>query len=111
MVELKMLDCLGVRPMIDGCAFCGDDKNIVTLSSSAGGFVCGNCYQNERLVDSKVISLIRMLYYVDISKITKLDLKDEIVEELDQFIDEYYDRYTGLYLRSKQFLKNLKKIG
>lgn len=111
MVELKLLDCLGVRPMIDGCAYCGNEKSIVTLSSSAGGLVCSGCYSNERLVDTKVISLVRMLYYVDISKITKLSINDKIVRELDQFIDDYYDRYTGLYLKSKQFLKNLSKIG
>lgn len=111
MVELKLLDALGVRPMIDGCAYCGSDKAIITLSSSAGGLVCQNCYTNERMVSNKVIQLVRMLYYVDISKITKLSLKQDLVKELDQFIDDYYDRYTGLYLKSKQFLKNLNKIG
>lgn len=110
-VELKMLDCLGVRPMIDGCAYCGDEKHIVTLSSSAGGLVCMNCHSNEKIVDSKVIQLIRMLYYVDIAKISKLDLPESIVRELDCFIDDYYDRYTGLYLKSKQFLRKLSKIG
>lgn len=110
-VELKLLDALGVRPMIDGCAYCGNDKAIVTVSSSAGGLVCGNCHTNEAIVSPKVIQLLRMFYYVDISKITKLSLKNDVVKELDRFIDDYYERYTGIYLKSKQFLKNLNKIG
>lgn len=109
-LELKLLDSLGVRPMIDGCAYCGSDKLIVTLNSSSGGFVCQNCYHNEKIVDHKTIKLIRMFYYLDISKISKLSVSKEIKKELQEFIDDYYDRYTGLYLRSKQFLKNLNKI-
>ena len=33
-VELKLLDYLGVKPMIDGCSICGSDKNIVTANGS-----------------------------------------------------------------------------
>ena len=31
-------------------------------------------------------------------------------KEIDTFINDYYDRYSGLYLKSKEFLKNLEKI-
>ena len=31
-------------------------------------------------------------------------------EQINDFLDMYYDRYTGLYLRSKTFLKNLEKV-
>ena len=48
-----------------------------------------------------------MLYYVDIDKITKLELKNSSVEEINNFIDEYYDKYTGLYLKNK---KNISKV-
>ena len=51
-----------------------------------------------------------MFYYVDISKISKLDISDNIKKELNNFIDDYYDRYSGLYLKSKEFLKNLQNI-
>ena len=51
-----------------------------------------------------------MFYYVDISKITKLDVSQTIKNEIDKFLDEYYDDYTGLYLKSKKFLKDLNKI-
>ena len=51
-----------------------------------------------------------MLKYVDISKITKINISDEVKNEINNFIDDYYDRYTGLYLKSKEFLKKLIKI-
>lgn len=110
-IELKYLDFLGVMPVLDSCANCGATTGIVTLSSSMGGYVCKNCIRNnEHEIDTKVIKLIRMFYYVDISKIEKLEIKDKFKNEINTFLDEYYDRYTGLYLKSKDFIKNLNKI-
>lgn len=109
-LELKLLDFLGVRPNIDSCSICGSDKAIVTLDATAGGYICKNCYQNEGLVSEKTIKLIRMLYYVDIKNITKLELSQEITKEVNRFLDDYYDRYTGLYLKSKNFIKKLNQL-
>ena len=109
-LELKLLDYLGVAPSIDCCSHCGNNKDIVTLSSDSGGYVCRDCYNNEPLVSDKTIKMIRMYYYVDIKNITKLDVSDEVTNEINQFLDDYYDRYSGLYLKSKEFLKNLEKL-
>lgn len=108
-LEIKYLDYLGVAPYFDGCVVC-ENKNVITLSPSKGGFVCRKHYDNDFIVDQKTIKIIRMLKYVDISKITKLDLSDKVKLEINSFIDDYYDRYTGLYLKSKDFLKNIVKL-
>lgn len=109
-VELKYLDYLGVMPILDGCAICGTKSNITTMAGSRGGYVCNNCYTNEKKVDEKSIKLLRMLYYVDIDKISSTNIKENIKKEINDFIDEYYELYTGLYLKTKSFLKNLNKI-
>ncbi len=109
-LELKYLDYLGVMPILDSCSVCGTTTSIATLSASLGGYVCNNCLKNEKIVSEKTIKLIRMFYYVDISKISKLDISDTIKKELDNFINDYYDRYSGIYLNSKIFLKDLEKI-
>ena len=108
--ELKMLDFLGIRPVIDECVNCGNKNDIVTISSYRGGYLCKNCAKGEVVVNIKTIKLLRMFYYVDISKITKLDVADNIKEELSKFIYDYYDRYSGIYLKSREFLQNLEKI-
>ena len=105
--ELKYLSYLGISPNFDTCAICGNSK-IITLSTEKGGFICSEHHTNERIVNSKTLKIIRMLYYVDIDKITKLDVSNEVKEEINNFINEYYDRYTGLYLKTKEFLKNVK---
>ena len=109
-IELKLLDYLGVSPSIDCCSICGSDKNIVTLSSDHAGYVCGDCYQNEGLVSEKTIKMIRMYYYVDIKNITKLSVSDKVSFEINRFLDEYYDRYTGLYIKSKDFIKKIQVL-
>ena len=110
-LELKLLDYLGVSPSIDSCAHCGNTKDIVTLSSDSGGYVCRNCYNNETLVSDKTIKMIRMCYYVDIKNITKLDVSNEVTYEINRFLDDYYDRFTGLYIKSKDFLKKINSLG
>ena len=109
-LELKLLDFLGVRPSIDCCSVCGSDKAIVTLSADSGGYVCRSCFNNEGYVSEKTIKMIRMYYYVDIKNITKLDVSKDVSREINQFLDMYYERYTGLYLKSKDFIKKINQL-
>ena len=106
-LELKYLDFLGVGLNLDSCVSCGAKVNIVTIDGDRGGYICQKCYQNEIIVDSKTIELIRLYYYVDIKSIKNLKIKDKNKQEINYFINTYYDRYTGLYLKSKNFLKKL----
>ena len=43
--------------------------------------------------------------------ISKLELSEQAKNEINMFLDDYYDRYTGLYLKSKKFIRDLQKIG
>ena len=109
-LEIKLLDYLGITPNIDSCTNCGSTKQIVTLSSEHGGYICKDCYQNEPLVNEKTIKLIRMYYYVDISSISKLEVSREVTKEINTFLDDYYDRFSGLYIKSKDFIKKINKL-
>ncbi|MBP3919982.1 MAG: DNA repair protein RecO [Bacilli bacterium] len=108
-LELKYLYYLGVMPILDGCSKCGR-ASIITLSVDAGGYLCKDCRNNETIVSEKTIKLIKMFYYLDISKITKLSINDKVKEELNYFLSNYYDKYTGLYLKSKDFIKKVGKL-
>ena len=105
-----MLDYLGVGLNLDSCIKCGNKKNIVTLDPDEGGFICQDCYTDQKILSQKSIQLIRMYYLIDINSISKIDIKDEISSEINYFLDKYYERYTGLYLKSKDFLKTINKI-
>lgn len=109
-VELKYLNLLGVMPNLDSCSGCGSTTDIVTLSNIKGGYVCKNCHTTEKIISNKTLKLIRMFNYIDIDKISNIDVSLDVKNEINNFLDDYYDTYTGLYLKSKQFLKELSKV-
>lgn len=108
-IELKYLNYLGVMPILDCCSVCGSNKKIVTVNSFSGGYLCVNCYKNEYIVDEKTVKLLRMFNYVDISKIKELNILPKNKNEINRFLENYYDRYTGIYLKSKDFLTQLRE--
>lgn len=107
-VELKYLSFLGVLPVLDRCSICGSDKEIVTISGTDGGYICKNCYTNQFITDEKTIKLLRMFYYVDINKIKEFNILDRNKKEINDFLESYYSKYTGLYLKSKNFLNQIR---
>lgn len=108
-VELKLLQYLGIKPEVEHCVNCKKTTNILTISSYKGGYLCKDCVGNEPIYQLKTIGLIRLFCNVDISKITKLDINDTIKKEISIFIDDYYERYSGLYLKSKHLLEEFAK--
>lgn len=108
-LELKLLDFLGVSLELNKCVKCGSKENIVTLDYLEGGFICQKCHTTEEIIDQKVIKMIRMYYYVDINSISKIDISFDISMKINKLLDDYYDKYTGLYLYSKSFLTSLRK--
>ena len=108
-LETQYLKFLGIDLNIDGCSICGSTNDIITLDVDRNGYICKECYNDEVIVDQKTIKLIRMFYYVDLSKISKISVSEKSINELDKFLEEYYDKYSGIYLKSKKFLDVLIK--
>jgi len=108
-LEIKYLDYLGVGLKLDSCIRCGKKKNIVTIDPDEGGYICQDCYHGEKIYSPKIIQLLRMYYLIDIKSISTIKIHEDIAFEINQFLNKYYDRYTGLYLKSKDFLKSITK--
>ncbi len=109
-LELKYLDYLGVGLNLDSCIKCGNKTKIVTLDPDEGGFICQDCYTNEKIISPKAIKLIRMYYLIDISSISDIKITKEVANEINYFLNKYYERYTGLYLKSKDFLQRINSL-
>ena len=109
-IELKYLKYLGVSLNLDSCSICGTKQSILTLSVEDSGYICKNCYHNEYIVNPKTITMIRKYLYVDISSITSLNISNEVKLDINMFLTRYYDTYTGLYLKSKNFLNKMLEL-
>lgn len=103
-LELQFLNYLGINLNLDNCVVCGSTK-IVTLSLSKGGYVCQQHRTNEAILGEKVMKLLRLYNYVDISKISSLDIDENVSKKISEIIDLYYDDYSGVYIKSKKILK------
>lgn len=108
-IELKLLDYLGISLKLDGCVKCDNKNNIVTISAEEGGYLCKDCYDNSIIYDDKVIKMLRMYYLIDINSISNLNISENVKNEINKFLNNYYEQYTGLYLNSKKFLETILK--
>ncbi len=108
-MEIKVLDYLGVKPNFTNCLKCGTN-DILTFDISIGGMVCKNCYQDTYIFQEKTLKLLKLFQEVDISKIDKITVSLPIKKEINDFIKEYYDTYTGIYLKNKDKIQDILKI-
>lgn len=54
--------------------------------------------------------MIRMLYYVVIDRIKRLEIKEDIIKEIDEFLEDYYEEHTGIYgINKKKFIFENKR--
>ncbi len=106
-IEAKYLSYLGVELNLHNCALCSEEEDIVTLDSTNGGLICKKCITNQKIVDPKVYRLLQLFIELDIRKIEKLNLGDDLKTEINLFLSNYYEKYTGIYLKSKTFLDNI----
>ena len=102
-MEIKLLDYLGVSIELDNCVLCGSSEELLTIDLSSGGVVCKNCYQEGFIMNDKALHLMQLLKRIKIEKLEKLEItSDEIFKEIDKFIYEYYTSYTGIYIKKKE---------
>ncbi len=108
-VEIKLLEYLGVSLNLDCCTSCGREDDFLTIAINDGGLVCKNCYHEGYIFNEKTLKLFLLLAKIDLSIIKKLELTDESAfKEIDKFLDEYYNFYTGIYLNKKEKLELFK---
>ena len=109
-LEIKLLDYLGVPIELNKCVICSSKKDIITFSNKNGGLICKNCYTDEFIYENKTILMLRAYYYIDINSIKEIDINKKTSDEINFILEHYYSDYTGLYLKSKKFLEEINSI-
>ena len=90
-VEIKLLDYLGVSLNLEECSLCGNKEDLITIDITSGGVICKNCYNDGYIMNNKALHLMSLLKKVDISKLETLEITDDLIfKEIDKFIYEYY---------------------
>lgn len=106
-LELKCLKFLGVEPNLEyKCGIC-DKKEVANISINNACYVCSNCLSNEYKYSQKALKILKLYSLVDLKTLKTINVSTEVKEEIDNFLDMYYDEYTGIYLKTKDFIKKI----
>ncbi len=110
--EMKMLNVLGLYPVMDRCAICSETEGHFDFSSASDGLVCHRCFEKDPYrmhLPENVVKLLRLFYMFRIERLGEIHVKPETKVWLEKAIDTYYDEKSGLYLKSKKFLRDMSK--
>jgi DNA repair protein RecO (recombination protein O) len=108
--EMKMLNVLGLYPILNQCSVCGSTDGQFSFSIREGGFICHRCLDKDPYhfkLSPATVKLLRLFYYFDLSRLGNISVKEETKAELKNVITSYYEEYSGLYLKTKKFLNSM----
>ena len=111
--EMKMLNVLGLHPILNQCSVCGNTDGHFSFSIREGGLLCHRCLGVDPYhfkISPATVKLIRLFYYFDLSRLGNISVKEETKAELKKVISAYYEEYSGLYLKTKKFLKSMEQF-
>jgi DNA repair protein RecO (recombination protein O) len=111
--ELKMMKTAGIVPELSKCVSCGATEGDFSFSISEGGFLCGRCAYKDPYrmrISPSAVRLLHMFYNFDLARLGNVSLKKETKRELRILFDAYMEEYSGIYLKSKKFLKQLDDL-
>lgn len=111
--ELRMLHFAGIQPELNGCASCGSQHGPFSFSFGLGGLLCSEC-KGQDLAAVPLPDPVTRLFYlfqkIDPNQIGNITLKQETIQLMTHILDHYFEQYSGLRLKTKQFLKQLDQL-
>lgn len=109
--EIQLLNRFGFEFQWRGCCECGETQGKFDFSSKYSGVLCERHWHldDKRYhADPKAIHFIRLFSAITLDKIESIDLKPETKLAIRQTIDLLYDEFTGVRLKSKKFIDQMK---
>ncbi|SFS81975.1 DNA repair protein RecO [Marininema halotolerans] len=110
--ELKVLETAGYRPRLDGCVNCWRTEGPLAFSVSMGGILCHHCFNRDpqRIpITPAAAHVLKQLQRVTPDRLGQVNVKKETLLILEQVMRRFNDEYTGLFLKSRNFLDQLKR--
>jgi len=112
--ELHLLNEVGYRPQFQHCVSCRSPLKPTTNSfcSSAGGVLCPNCTQNQRLtypLSVNALKVLRFLQSNDYKTASRLKLNSALSHEIEEIIRHYLKYLMEREVKSAAWLDTLRK--
>jgi DNA repair protein RecO (recombination protein O) len=111
--EMKIMKVAGIVPELSKCVSCKTPEGDFSFSIKEGGLLCEKCSFKDPYrinISKSAARLLNMFYHFDLNRLGSVSLKKETKRELRNLFDAYLDEYSGVYLKSKKFLKQLDDL-
>lgn len=112
--EVKLLYYFGVLPELKVCTICGQDQGPFDYSSKYGGVICFKHFHQDphRLhANPKSLFYLGQFLIINLKTVQEISVAEETKQGIRQVLDYLYDEYVGVHLKSKDFIKQMKKWG
>lgn len=114
--ELKFLDYIGFKPMVDACASCyKNELHTVVFNPDEGGVLCEECSKNYNHNLKMNITTSKLMSYIlknDILECSKAKVSTYLIKELSKILKIYMNVHLGtINEKSLNLLKSLDKKG
>lgn len=111
--EIKFLDYIGFKPVVNRCCSCGSkDLKVPVFNVSEGGTLCGICSEhseNNLKIDVTTVRLMEYILSNDILKCSKAKVSKYITYELGKILNKYLNTYIdNVNLKSLYLLQNIQ---
>ncbi|QJA08019.1 DNA repair protein RecO [Romboutsia sp. CE17] len=91
--ELKFLDYIGFRPIVNRCSNCGSkDNQEYVFNSYEGGILCKTCstiFDENQKIDITTVKLMEYILSNDILRCSKAKVSKYIIYELHRILKQY----------------------
>ena len=114
--ELKFLDYIGFRPVVNRCSSCGNKSiNSSTFNVYEGGLLCDLCSETTESNIKLDVTTIRLIEYIlnnDILTCSKAKVSGYITYELEKILKQYLNFYVeNISFKSLSLLMDIKNKG
>ncbi|SDW14034.1 DNA replication and repair protein RecO [Marininema mesophilum] len=110
--ELRVLESAGYRPHLDRCVSCRGTEEPFAFSVQMGGILCSNCFYRDphRIpLSSASARILKQLQRMTPDRLGQVQVREETQLQLERVMRCFSDEYTGLKLKSRIFLDQLKR--
>ncbi len=114
--ELKVMDTIGLRPMLSECVECGaTGERKWQFSVQEGGLVCEQCATRHSSLYKLGKTLPKIMQYFlvkDMRIISKTKIHDSYIKKLDIILNAYLKHHLERHqFKSLEFLKSIRELG
>ncbi|NPV52059.1 MAG: DNA repair protein RecO [Firmicutes bacterium] len=115
--EMRLMTCLGYKPVLDRCARCGGVLEAAELAfgAAAGGALCLECAGapggGAVRVSRGAVELLKRILNHDLKRIGQLKASVEAKRQLDAALKSHIDYHLGRALKSREFLEMVRHTG